>query len=317
MREGRRVLEMESRVLALAAEQLQAEPFAAAVELMLACESHVVVTGIGKSGHVGEKLAATFASTGTPSFFLHPAEALHGDLGMLTHTNVLLALSNSGSSEELLNLLPYVRHHQIDLIVITSKADSRLAQAAAAVLLYPLEKEACPLNLAPTASTAVQMAMGDALAVAMMTARGFTEEDFALRHPLGTLGRRLIMRVADLMLPRATSPILHENATLAEAIERMVGLGAVALEDDKERLTGIFTNEDLRRLFKAGSFDQSAPMHKVMTKKPRAIFEEILGSKAAEVFEYPKSVSVLPVVDKEHKLVGMLHLHHLIQAGVV
>lgn len=314
--EGRRVLEVESRVLADAAEHLNTEQFGAAVEIILGCTSHVVVTGIGKSGHVGRKIAATLASTGTPAFFLHPAEALHGDLGMLTRSNVLLALSNSGGSEELWNLLPYLKRHSIDLIVVTSRPDSRLAQAAQAVLAYPLEKEACPLNLAPTASTVVQMALGDALAVALMTAKGFSEEDFALRHPLGTLGRRLIMRVCDIMLPRSESPILHESVTLGTAIERMVGLGAVALENDSQQLTGIFTNEDLRRLFKAGSFDQTAPITSVMTKKPRTIFEEVLGSKAAEVFEFPKSVSVLPVINKDDKLVGMLHLHHLIQAGV-
>lgn len=314
---GRRVLAYESRVLAQAAEQLDEVAFSQAVELLLHCAHHVVVTGIGKSGQIARKIAATFASTGTPAFFLHPAEALHGDLGMLTRQNVVLALSNSGNSEELLSLLPYIRRFEIPLILITSRPDSKMAASAKVVLLYPLEKEACPMNLAPTASTVAQLAMGDALAVALMNARGFTEEDFALRHPLGTLGRRLIMRVGDLMLPRGECPIIPLTAPLSVAIDRMVGLGAVSVENEEQQLCGIFTNEDLRRLFKSGNVDQTAPIHLLMTKTPRFVQEEILGSKAAEVFEYPKRVSVLPVVNRDNRLVGMLHLHHLIQAGLV
>lgn len=314
--EGIRILRAESEILSRTAEELDHAAFDSAVQLILETPSHVVLTGIGKSGHVGRKIAATLASTGTPAFFLHPAEALHGDLGMLTGQNTLIALSNSGNSEELLNLLPYIKRHDVTLIVITSAPESKLAKAADALLFYPLNGEACPLNLAPTASTAAQMALGDALSGALITARGFTSEDFAIRHPLGTLGRRLLMHVSDLMLPREESPILHETATLNDAIDRMMGMGAVALENDAHKLTGIFTNEDLRKLFKKSTIDHTQTMVNIMTKGPRHIKADLLGSKAVEVFEVPKRVSVLPVVDQEMKVVGMLHLHHLIQAGI-
>lgn len=315
--EGIRILLAESAVLAETAKSLDPIAFEKAVNLILNSKSHVVVIGIGKSGHVGKKISATFASTGTPAFFVHPAEALHGDLGMMTSDNVIVALSNSGTSEELLNLLPYIHQHDIPLIVITSVSDSKLANAADVVLTYPLDHEACPLNLAPTASTAAQMALGDALMGALMKARGFTNDDFAVRHPLGALGRRLLMKVSELMLTKDKSPIISEDALFNDAIDQMTGMGAVVLVNGDGKLAGIFTNEDMRRMIREGkTMDPSTPMSAIMTKNPRHIRADILASKAIENFEVPKRVSVLPVIDKDKTVVGMLHLHHLIQAGM-
>lgn len=313
--EGLRVLELEASALARLAKDFDAEAFDRAAALMLDAPAHVVVTGIGKSGHIGAKIAATLASTGTPSFFLHPAEAVHGDLGMLTRDNVVLALSHSGTTEEVLNLLAYIQFHRIPLIVITGAANSPLAEKATVVLRYDLDKEACPLNLAPTASTIMQMALGDALAGALMRLRGFTDEDFAMRHPLGTLGRRLLMRVADMMVTGEENPVMPHTARLREAISRMMRLGAVSFVDDEGKLAGIFCDGDLRRLFQRGGADPDAPMTGIMIRNPKRIGEDALCTKAVDVMTEYK-ISVLPVVDHEMRPVGMIDLKMLTRAGI-
>ncbi len=312
---GLRVLKLEAEALRGLGEQIEGEAFAKACRLILECDSHVVVTGMGKSGHIGAKVAATLSSTGTPAFFLHPAEAVHGDLGMLTPRNVVLAVSHSGATEEVLNLLPYISHHEISLIVVCGSALGPLAKRADVVLSYELEKEACPLNLAPTASTIAQMALCDALAGALMEARGFTNEDFALRHPLGALGRRLLVRVRDMMATGADNPVLHESATLSEAIPRMAQLGAVAFVDDTGILTGIFCDGDLRRLVERGGADPTTRMSELMIKNPKRVSPDIAGPKVVDILQEFR-IGVLPVVDEDNRAVGMIDLKTLHQAGL-
>ncbi len=313
--EGLRVIEQEAATLAALGNHLDCSAFDRAVETMLDARAHVIVTGMGKSGHIGAKIAATLASTGTPAFFLHPAEAVHGDLGMLTGQNVVLALSHSGTTEEVLNLIPYIQLHAIPLVVITGNATSQLASRAKAVLAYKLDQEACPLNLAPTASTIAQMALGDALAGALMRARGFTDEDFAIRHPLGALGRRLLIHVRDLMAVGDENPVMPETALLKDAISRMMRLGAVSLVDEEGKLAGIFCDGDLRRLLSRGPVDPAWMMKDIMIRNPKRIHPDVLGTKAVDLMETHK-ITVLPVVDEDDMLVGMIHLHSLIQAGI-
>jgi arabinose-5-phosphate isomerase len=270
---------------------------------------------MGKSGHIGAKTAATFASTGTPAFFVHPAEAVHGDLGMMTGTSAVLALSHSGATDEVLNLLPYIRHSHIPLIVVTGNPTGPLAAKADVVLSYCLDQEACPLNLAPTASTITQMAICDALAGAVMEMRGFTHEDFALRHPLGTLGRRLLMHVGDLMATGDDNPVMPETATLKEAISRMMSMGAVSFVGSDGRLTGIFCDGDLRRLFQRGGADPDALMRDIMVHNPKRITADLPGTKAVDMMQQYK-ISVLPVVDDDLRPVGMVDLKTLNRAGL-
>jgi arabinose-5-phosphate isomerase len=315
--EGLRVLREEAGVLARVADALDTAAFDAAVALLLAARAHVIVSGIGKSGHIGAKIAATLASTGTPAFFLHPAEAVHGDLGMLTRDNVLLAISHSGTTEEVLNLLPYAVHHGIPVVAITGNPLSPLAEKASVVLHLGIEKEACPLNLAPMSSTVAQLAVGDALAAALMRARGFQAEDFALRHPLGTLGKRLLIRVRDLMTSGADNPVIHQDQPLRAAISAMTGkrLGAVSMVDDDGVLAGIFCDGDLRRLFEREGLNPDRPMADVMIRNPRRIGPDVPGVKAVDLMETAK-ITVLPVVDEDDRPVGMIHLHQLIQSGI-
>ncbi|MCB2154726.1 KpsF/GutQ family sugar-phosphate isomerase [bacterium] len=315
--EGRRVLGFEAETLRRLSENLDGESFNRATEILLGAKAHVIVTGMGKSGHVGAKIAATFASTGTPAFFLHPAEAVHGDLGMLTRDNVLLALSHSGATDEILNLLPYAQHERIPVISITGRMQSALAERSDVVLLTEVDQEACPLNLAPTASTIAQMAMGDALAAALMQLRGFQAEDFAIRHPLGSLGRRLLVRVRDLMVTGDQNPVLPETATVREAIDEMTTKrqGAVALTDEAGTLTGIFCDGDLRRLFLRGPVDVNSEVREVMVRQPKRVHGDLHGAKAVDLMETHK-ITVLPVVDDDDQAIGMIHLHSLIEAGI-
>jgi arabinose-5-phosphate isomerase len=314
---AREVLEIEAAAVAALASRLD-ERFVAAVRLVLECRGRVVVTGIGKSGHIGRKIASTMASTGTPAFFVHPGEASHGDLGMIMHDDVVIALSYSGESDELLTVLPLVKRMGARLIALTGKHDSTLAALADVVLDVRVEKEACPLNLAPTASTTAALALGDALAVALLDARGFGHEDFARSHPGGMLGRRLLTHVRDVMRTGADVPAVSERATLAEAVLEISKkrMGMTAVVDDAGRLVGIFTDGDLRRSLERGGDIRATPIAAVMTRGPRTIRPEALAAEAVELMETRKSTQ-LPVVDAAGTLVGALNIHDLFRAKVL
>jgi arabinose-5-phosphate isomerase len=314
---GRRTLESERSGIGALLGRLD-ERFAAACRVLLACEGRVVVTGMGKSGHIAGKIAATLASTGTPSFFLHPAEAGHGDLGMITRPDVLLALSNSGETAEILLLLPHVKRLGVPLIVMTGRADSALAQGADIALDVSVDQEACPHNLAPTTSTTAALAMGDALAVAVLEARGFSAEDFARRHPGGTLGRRLLLHVADIMRTGAALPRVGPDTRLAAGLVEMSakGLGLTAVVDDDDRVLGVFTDGDLRRALDRHLDLHATTMRAAMTAAARTIGPQELAAAAARAMEEHR-VTALLVVDAGRHLIGALNVHDLMRAGVV
>ena len=312
-----RTIEIEARALHAVAARL-GEGFVRVVQAVLQCRGRVVVMGMGKSGHVGRKIAATLASTGTPALFVHPAEASHGDLGMVIGGDVVLAISNSGESDELAAILPAIRRLGVVLVAMTGRADSTLARHADFVLNSAVEEEACPLNLAPTASTTVQMALGDALAVALLDARGFREEDFARSHPGGSLGRKLLMHVRDLMrsgdaVPRV-APGAHFNESLREMTRK--GLGFTAVVDDDGRPAGIFTDGDLRRLIEREADLRTLTVGLVMHRSPRLVRADALAVEAAAVMEQHRITSVL-VVDEQGRLVGALNSNDLMRAKVI
>ena len=294
------------------------ERFVKAVEMMLQVRGRVVVTGMGKSGHIGRKIAATLASTGTPAMFVHPAEASHGDLGMIKPVDVLLAISNSGESDELVAILPVLKRQGVPLIAMTGGLQSSLARHADVVLDSSVEKEACPLNLAPTASTTAQLALGDALAVALLDARGFRPEDFARSHPGGSLGRRLLTHVVDVMRSGEQVPKVGPQASFTELMQEMSrkGLGASAVVDDAGRPLGIFTDGDLRRLIERGADLRQLRAHEVMHAGPRTIGREALAVEAAELMEQHRITSVL-VVDPEGVLCGAINTNDLMRAKVI
>lgn len=294
------------------------DDFVRACEVMMACKGRVVVTGMGKSGHIGNKIAATLASTGTPSFFVHPGEASHGDLGMITSQDVVLAISNSGNTGEVLTILPLLKRMGAPLISMTGNPDSTLAREAVANLDISVAKEACPLGLAPTSSTTATLVMGDALAVALLEARGFSAEDFALSHPGGALGRRLLLRVADIMHTGDRIPRVQENTPMSGALLEisLKGLGMTTVVNEEGELTGIFTDGDLRR-----TLDRSIDIHKtlirdVMTRNGRTIHDNQLAAEALHVMEELK-INALPVLNREEELVGAINMHDLLRAGVI
>ena len=291
--------------------------FSKAVALILESHGRVIVTGVGKTGHIGRKLAATLASTGTPSYFVHASEAAHGDLGMITHEDVVIAISNSGKSDELLTIVPLVKRQGGKVITITGDAQSPLAREADVHLDAGVAEEACPLNLAPTASTTAALAMGDALAVALLDARGFSESDFARSHPGGSLGRRLLTHVRDVMRPAESVPTAAPTAKLGEAIVAMSkgGLGLIAVIDNA-RIVGIFTDGDLRRAFEKNIDLRVATLDDTMTRTPRTIGPEPLAVEAVEMMERHR-VNALLVADAEGQLVGALNMHDLFRAKVV
>ena len=294
------------------------ERFVKAVEMMLQVRGRVVVTGMGKSGHVGRKIAATLASTGTPAMFVHPAEASHGDLGMIKPVDVVLGISNSGESDELVAILPVLKRQGVPLIAMTGGLQSSLARHAEVVLDSSVEKEACPLNLAPTASTTAQLALGDALAVALLDARGFRPEDFARSHPGGSLGRRLLTHVGDVMRSGDQVPRVGPQASFSELMQEMSrkGLGASAVVDEAGRPLGIFTDGDLRRLIERGADLRQLRAHEVMHAGPRTVSREALAVEAAELMEQHRITSVL-VVDAEGVLCGALNTNDLMRAKVI
>ena len=314
---GRRVLAIEARAVADLEHRLGPE-FAAACALMLACQGRVVVTGMGKSGHVGNKIAATLASTGTPAFFLHPGEAMHGDIGMITARDVVLALSNSGETDELVAILPVIKRLDIPLIALTGSRDSTLGRYASVTLDVSVPQEACSLNLAPTASTTATLAMGDALAVAVLEARGFTEEDFARSHPGGTLGRRLLLHVEDVMHRGDTLPAVSPDTLLSAGLLEMSrkGLGMTAIVDERRRVIGVFTDGDLRRAFERQLDVHQTRMQDVMTRNPKVAQPRMLAAEAVHLMETHR-ITALPVVDADGVLIGALNVHDLLRAGVM
>lgn len=294
------------------------DSFVKACELMLGCEGRVVVTGMGKSGHIGNKIAATLASTGTPAFFVHPGEASHGDLGMITAKDVVIALSNSGETAEILTIIPILKRLSVPMISITGKPGSTLATEADVNLQADVEKEACPLGLAPTSSTTVALVLGDALAVALLDARGFTEEDFALSHPGGSLGRRLLLHVKDIMHTGADIPMVTEDASLRDALLEITqkGLGMTAIVNDKQQVLGIYTDGDLRRTLDRNIDVHSANIKETMTVGCKTIQQHILAAEALTEMQQNVINSML-VVDKNNTLIGAFNMHDLLRAGVV
>lgn len=314
---ARRVLDIEARAVAELATRLDGS-FLEAVRIVLNCRGRVVVSGIGKSGHIARKIASTLASTGTPAFFVHPAEASHGDLGMVTQDDVMIALSNSGESTELLTIVPLIKRQGAKLIAITGNAQSTLAREADVHLDGRVSEEACPLGLAPTASTTAALALGDALAVALLEARGFGRDDFARSHPGGNLGKQLLTHVSDVMRSGDAVPSVRENAKLSDAVLEISrkGLGMTAVVGEGNRVVGIFTDGDLRRTLEHVGDMRATPVGTVMTRNPRTVRPEQLAVEAVKVMEDAK-ISQLLVVDEGQNLIGALNMHDLMRAEVI
>jgi len=314
---AREVLEIEAKAVSDLIGSLD-QRFVQAVETILNCRGRVVVSGIGKSGHIARKIASTLASTGTPAFFVHPAEASHGDLGMVARDDVFIALSNSGESEELLAIIPLLKRQGAKLVAMTGKPQSTLAREADVHLYAGAEKEACPLNLAPTASTTAALALGDALAVALMQAKGFTRDEFAASHPGGTLGRKLLTHVRDVMRTGEDAPRVAHTATAMDGmLEVSRGrMGMTTVVDEHGRVVGIFTDGDLRRSLQKGVDLRSAPIADIMTRGPRTIAPDKLAAEAVQIMEHYK-VNQLVVVDEDQRLLGALNMHDLFRAKVI
>lgn len=321
------IIEQARQVLAVEAAAIEAliprinGQFTAAVELILACKGRVIVSGMGKSGHIGKKIAATLASTGTPSFFLHPAEGIHGDLGMVTADDIILAISNSGETGELVSIIPALKRIGTQIIAMTGREGSTLAATADVFLDVAVEKEACPLGLAPTASTTASLALGDALAVALLSCRKFTPEDFALFHPGGSLGRKLLLTVEHVMHSGDDNPVVSPDKTVKEALFVMTakGLGVTSVVASDGRLMGIMTDGDIRRGLEKGHNFLDKPVEAIMTRTPRTITKDKLAAQALNIMEKnkPRPITVLPVVDEEFRAIGIIHLTDLLRQGVV
>ncbi|BAV34498.1 D-arabinose 5-phosphate isomerase [Sulfuricaulis limicola] len=314
---GREVIQLEAEALQTLATRVDKQ-FADACRLVLACQGRVIVTGMGKSGHIGGKIAATLASTGTPAFFVHPGEASHGDLGMITPADVVLAISNSGETAEILTILPIIKRMGVKLIALLGNTNSSLARQADAILYAGVEKEACPHNLAPTASTTAALAIGDALAVTLLKSRGFTREDFARAHPAGSLGRRLLLYVSDVMHTGAAIPQVGEDANLREALLEMTGkgLGMTGVVDRHGALAGIFTDGDLRRVLARGVDVYNAKITDVMTRNPKTTRADRLAVEIVQLMQTLK-INGLFVVDDKNRVLGALNMHDLFRAGII
>ncbi len=313
---ARHVFEIEARAIMDLGTKLTPD-FEKAIDLIYHCKDRMVLTGMGKAGIVARKIAATLASTGTPAFFMHPAEGMHGDLGMVTPDNVVLAVSHNGNTEEILRLIPYIKHFKIKLIGMTGNLKSELARQSDVVLDISVKEEACPLGLTPTASTTAALAMGDALAVVLLEKRNFKAEHFAILHPGGTLGRRLLIKVEDLMHSGEYNPVIPKDKTLKEAIIEMTskGLGATNIIDKKGVLVGILTDGDLRRILHAGKQGLDTCLENVMIRTPKTTTKDTLGVNAIDLMEQ-YNITVLPVIDDELRPIAMIHLHDLIKAGI-
>jgi arabinose-5-phosphate isomerase len=314
---GLRTIEIEADPVAALRERV-GEPFAHACTHILNCRGRTIVTGMGKSGHIGKKIAATLASTGTPAFFMHPGEASHGDLGMVTREDVMLAISYSGNSTEIVTLLPLLKRLGIPIISMTGKPRSPLAEMADANLDISVTSEACPLALAPTASTTASLVMGDALAIALLEARGFTAEDFAFSHPGGTLGRKLLLRVADIMHTGSAIPRVSKDAPLNQALLEMTGkgFGMTTVVDEQNTLEGIYTDGDLRRSVGQGVHLAGTAIGDLMTRNPKTIRDNTLAAEGLKVMEDLK-ITALVVVNEHNQPTGILHMHDILRAGII
>jgi arabinose-5-phosphate isomerase len=314
---GRAVIESEAKSIQALSQRIN-EKFAKACQLLLDCTGRIIVMGMGKSGHIGKKIAATFASTGSPAFFIHPGEAKHGDFGMITENDVLLIISNSGETEEVLSILPFIKRLNLPLITLSGKPHSTLALSATINIDVSVEKEACPLGLAPTSSTTAALVMGDALAISLLEKRGFTAEDFALSHPGGTLGRRLLLRVDELMHTGEAVPKVDFDATLKTALVEMTQkkLGITTIINRNNQLEGIFTDGDIRRAFDNSVDIHTTNIHQVMTKDPKVIRQGILAAEALHIMESHK-ITTLVVVDENNIPLGVVHMHDILRAGVM
>ncbi len=314
---GKRTITMETTAVAELESRIDAQ-FTKACELILNCQGRTIVTGMGKSGHIGNKIAATLASTGTPSFFVHPGEASHGDLGMITKNDVVIAISNSGSSAEVITLLPLLKRMHIPLISMTGNPSSPLAEAADAQLDISIECEACPLDLAPTSSTTVTLVMGDALAIALLEARGFTAEDFAFSHPGGALGRKLLLKVEDIMHGDGEVPRVTKDTQVSAALVEMTqkGFGMTTVVDEQNCLLGVFTDGDLRRCVDQGLNIGSALIGELMSASPKTVNKDMLAAEALGIMETSK-ITALVVEDNQNHPVGVIHMHDILRAGVI
>lgn len=318
--QGREVFAIEAEAICYIAEKLGDE-FVAAVEMLLHSPGRVIVTGMGKSGHIGSKIAATLASTGTPAYFLHPAEGIHGDLGMVTKEDVVLAISNSGSTPEILDILPTLGRIGSKLLVLSGKRESPLGQAADVFLDICVKQEACSLGLAPTASTTATLAMGDALAVALLNQRNFQPEDFALFHPGGSLGKRLLLTTEMVMHKGEELPLIEPDKTLQEALFVITdkGLGGVIVADKEKNMLGLLTDGDIRRALEGGRDSLDLPVVRFMTQKPETIGADRLAAQALHRMEQhqPRPITILPVTDDKNRILGLIHLTDLLRQGVV
>ncbi|PIE40636.1 MAG: D-arabinose 5-phosphate isomerase [Gammaproteobacteria bacterium] len=314
---GKRVVDIEAQATTALLEHID-EDFAKACELILKCNGRVIVTGMGKSGHIGNKIAATLASTGTPAFFVHPGEASHGDLGMITGDDAVIAISNSGKTEEIVTILPLIKRKGAALISMTGNPESELARQADANLNVTVAKEACPLNLAPTASTTATLVMGDALAVALLEARGFTADDFALSHPGGSLGRRLLLLVENIMHSGDGLPSVPAGTALSDALMEMSrkGLGMTCITNDDGTLAGLFTDGDLRRALDHEFNVKTTRIEEVMSKGCKTVTPHMLAAEALKLME-DNSINGVIVVDEQQRPVGALNMHDLLKAGVM
>lgn len=320
LEEARQVLRMEAEAVLKQVERID-EHFKAAVEMIMACPGRTVITGMGKSGIIGRKMAATLASTGTPSFYLHPAEGIHGDLGMVTEGDVVIALSNSGETGEVLHILPSLRRIGAKLIAMVGNPNSTLAKNSDIVLNVGVTREACPLGLAPTSSTTAALAYGDALALALLSKRKFTASQFAVFHPGGSLGRKLLLTVEDIMHSGTENPLVKADISVQDALFVITdkGLGAVSVVDDDNKMLGVLTDGDIRRGLSKGVDFLKRPVTELMTASPKTITKEKLAAQALHIMESnrPKPITVLPVVDAENHVIGLLHMTDLVRQGVV
>lgn len=314
---ARAVITTEAQAVELLLSRID-DRFVEACRYMHDCQGRIVVIGMGKSGHIGGKIAATLASTGSPAFFVHPGEASHGDLGMITASDVVITISNSGETEEILNILPIIRRLNVPMIAMTGNAASKLAQLATIHLDVSVEKEACPLGLAPTSSTTVALVMGDALAIALLETRGFTPEDFARSHPGGRLGRRLLLHVSDIMHSGDAVPAVTSDTSLADALLEITrkGLGMTAVIDVDHHLLGVFTDGDLRRTLSTQHDLHQTPIGEVMTSPGTSVPPEMLAADVVTLME-SKRIGALPVVDEQGRVIGALNMQDLLRAGVV
>lgn len=313
---GLAVIETEAQAVFELTQRIDAR-FAKACELLLACKGRIVVTGMGKSGHIANKIAATLSSTGSPAFFMHPGEASHGDLGMITRQDTVIAISHSGNTAEIITLLPLLKRLEVPLITLTGNSESTLARTADVNLDVSIKQEACPLGLAPTTSTTVSLVMGDALAIALLQARGFSEEDFALSHPGGSLGKRLLLRIDELCHQQEQLPLINENATVSEALIEVTNkkLGMTCVVDNHGYLVGVYTDGDIRRTLTRQCDINTTQLKEVMTRNARTISKGMLAAEALAIMQ-KHSITSLIVADADNRPIAVLHLHDLLKAGV-